>query len=168
MLVYIEYISRRSGVDLAEFHYAAGLQDTWTEDHGEDVLLLSMGRTFRTGPDPWYSAVWYTPDGGLERIGDWERTFDAHEADALEIPFKLGAQIDKAGCYEPLLEPVLLPQRPVLRGVLRLLRRRDPRRCAAVLRGAARPARGHRARSRCATGSATSARIRGARRLERR
>ncbi len=108
MLVYIEYISRRSGVDLAEFHYAAGLQGTWTEDHGEDVLLLNMGRTFRTGPDPWYLAAWYTPDGGLERIGDWERTFDAHEADALEIPFKLGAQIDKAGCYEPLLEPVLL------------------------------------------------------------
>ena len=33
----------------------------WTEDHDEDVLLLNMGRTFRTGPDPWYLAAWYTP-----------------------------------------------------------------------------------------------------------
>ena len=108
LLVYIEYISRREGVSLEEFHYAAGLQDMWTEDHDEDVLLLNMGRTFRTGPDPWYLAAWYTPDGGIERIGDWERTFAAHEADALEVPFKLGAQIETAGCYEPLLEPIPL------------------------------------------------------------
>ena len=106
MLVYIEYISRRQGVSLEEFHYAAGLQSMWTEDHGEDLLLLNIGRTFRIGPEPWYLAAWYTPEGGLERLGDWERTFEAHEADALEIPFKLGSQIDKAGAYEPLLEPV--------------------------------------------------------------
>lgn len=106
MLVYVEYISRRAGVSIEEFHYAAGRQDRWSDDHGGDVLLLNLGRTFRTGPEPEYLAVWYTADGGLERIGDWERVFDAHEADDLEVPFKLGARIDRAGCYEPLLEPV--------------------------------------------------------------
>jgi hypothetical protein len=82
------------------------MQDRWSDDHGDDVLLLNLGRTFRTGPDPEYMAVWYTPAGGVERIGDWERVFDAHEADDLEVPFQLGGRIDKAGCYEPLLEPV--------------------------------------------------------------
>jgi hypothetical protein len=105
LLVYIEYISRLPGVSLEAFHYAAGRQDQWSEDYEEDVLLLNLGRTFRTGPDPWYLAVWHTPGAGLERIGHWERVFKAHEADELEEHFKLGARIDTAGCYEPLAEP---------------------------------------------------------------
>jgi hypothetical protein len=70
------------------------------------VLLLNLGRTFRTGPEPEYVAVWYTPDAGLERIGEWERIFASGEADHLEETFRLAARIDTAGCYEPLLEPV--------------------------------------------------------------
>ena len=106
MLVYIEFISRLPGVSLEAFHYAAGRQEEWSSGWDEDVLLLNLGRTFRTGPDPEYLAVWYTREAGLERIGDWERVFRAHEADELEEHFKLGARIDKAGSYEPLLEPV--------------------------------------------------------------
>ncbi len=106
MLVYIEYISRLPGVSLEAFHYAAGRQEQWSGDYEDDVLLLNIGRTFRTGPEPSYLAVWYTPGAGLERIGDWERVFQAHEADELEEHFKLGARIDTAGCYEPLAEPV--------------------------------------------------------------
>lgn len=105
-LVYIEYISRLPGVSLEQFHFAAGLQDVWSEDYADDMLVLNLGRTFRTGPDPEYMAVWYTPNAGLERIGEWERIFKSHEADRLEETFKLGARIDKAGCYEPLLPPV--------------------------------------------------------------
>jgi hypothetical protein len=106
VLVYIEYISRLPGVSLEQFHFAAGLQDAWSVDYADDVLLLNLGRTFRTGPDPEYVAVWYTPGAGLERIGDWEGIFQSGEADRLEETFKLGAKIDQAGCYEPLLEPV--------------------------------------------------------------
>ena len=106
MLVYIEYISRLPGVSPEQFHFAAGRQDLWSEGYEDDVLVLNVGRTFRTGPLPEYVAVWYTPGAGLERIGDWERVFDAHEADDLEETFKLAARIDKAGCYEPLLPPV--------------------------------------------------------------
>jgi hypothetical protein len=105
-LVYIEYISRLPGVSVEQFHFAAGLQDGWSEDYAEDVLVLNMGRTFRTGPDPGYMAVWHSPNAGLERIGDWERIFATHEADRLEETFKLAARIDRAGCYEPLLPPI--------------------------------------------------------------
>ena len=70
------------------------------------MLLLNLGRTFRTGPEPEYVAVWYTPGAGLERIGAWERIFASGEADHLEETFRLAARIDTAGCYEPLLEPV--------------------------------------------------------------
>jgi hypothetical protein len=93
-------------VSLEQFHFAAGLQDTWSEDYADDVLVLNLGRTFRTGPEPEYIAVWYTANAGLERIGEWERIFKAHEADQLEETFKLGARIEKAGCYDPLLPPV--------------------------------------------------------------
>jgi hypothetical protein len=107
VLVYIEFISRKPGVALDSFHVAAGRGQTgWSAEYGEDTLVLNMGRTFRTGPGPTYVAVWYTPDAGLERIGDWERIFASGEADHLEETFRLAAQIDEAGCYEPLLEPV--------------------------------------------------------------
>jgi hypothetical protein len=106
-LVYIEYISRLPGVSLEQFHFAASLQDSWSEEHGEDVLVLNMGRTFRTGPEhARYLAAWYTQDAGMERVGVWEGIFERGEADQLEETFKLGAQIDAAGCYEPLLDPV--------------------------------------------------------------
>ncbi|MGH3136301.1 MAG: hypothetical protein ACRDPV_07400 [Gaiellaceae bacterium] len=89
------------------FHFAAGRgQDGWSSEHADDVLLLNLGRTFRTGPEPEYVAAWYTPNAGLERIGEWERIFASGEADHLEETFRLAARIDTAGCYEPLLEPV--------------------------------------------------------------
>jgi hypothetical protein len=106
VLVYVEFISRLPGVSLEAFHYAANRQEEWSSGWEDDVLLLNIGRTFRTGPAPEYLAVWYTPGAGLERIGDWERVFKAHEADELEEHFKLGARIDVAGSYEPLLEPI--------------------------------------------------------------
>jgi hypothetical protein len=106
LLVYIEYISRRPGVSVEAFHFAAGRgQQGWSSEHSDDVLLLNLGRTFRTGPEPEYVAVWYSPKAGLERIGEWERIFASGEADHLEETFRLAARIDTAGCYEPLLEP---------------------------------------------------------------
>jgi len=106
VLVYIEFISRLPGVSLEAFHFAAGRQGAWSGEYAEDRLLLNLGRTFRTGPEPEYLAVWYTPESGLERIGEWEAVFKSGVADHLEEPFKLAARIDKAGCYEPLVEPV--------------------------------------------------------------
>lgn len=103
----MEYISRRPGVSIEAFHFAAGRgQSGWSSEHADDVLLLNLGRTFRTGPEPEYVAVWYTAGAGLERIGEWERIFASGEADHLEETFRLAARIDTAGCYEPLLEPV--------------------------------------------------------------
>jgi hypothetical protein len=103
----VEFISRRPGVSIEAFHFAAGRgQSGWSSEHADDVLLLNLGRTFRTGPEPEYVAVWYTAGAGLERIGEWERIFASGEADHLEETFRLAARIDTAGCYEPLLEPV--------------------------------------------------------------
>jgi hypothetical protein len=110
MLVYIEYISRLPGVSLEAFHFAAGRgQHGWSGEYADDQLVLNIARTFRTGPEPGYLAVWYTAGAGLERIGAWERIFRSGEADHFEEPFRLAARIESAGCYEPLLEPV--PQR---------------------------------------------------------
>jgi hypothetical protein len=106
-LVYIEYISRRPGVSTEAFYFATGRGQTgWAGEYAEDVLLLNIGRTFRTGPEPEYLSVWYTPNGGLERIGVWDAVFKSGEAAHFEEPFKLAARIDQAGCYEPLFEPV--------------------------------------------------------------
>ena len=107
MLVYIEYISRRPGVSIEAFHFAAGRgQGGWASEYAGDILLLNLGRTFRLGPEPEYVAVWYVAGAGLERIGEWERIFASGEADHFEETFRLAARIDTAGCYEPLLEPV--------------------------------------------------------------
>lgn len=108
MLVYIEFISRRPGVGLDAFHKVIGLGQTgWEGDYGDDVLVLNVGRSWRIGPEPEYMCVWYSPNHGLERVDDWERAFRSGEADTHEEPFRLAGRIDQAGCYEPLLEPVV-------------------------------------------------------------
>ncbi len=107
MLVYIEYISRLPTASLEQFHFAALGQQKWSGEYDEDRLVLNLGRTMRLGPDPGYIAAWYNPNAGLERLGDWIEIFRSGEADDLEEPFKMAARIDVAGCYEPLLEPVL-------------------------------------------------------------
>lgn len=105
-MIYIEYISRRPGVALDHFHAIANRsQGGWAESYAEDRLLLNLGRTWRIGREPEYLAVWYTPDAGLERIGDWEKAFSSGEADSLEKPMEVAARLDVAGCYDPLIEP---------------------------------------------------------------
>lgn len=108
VLIYIEFISRRPGVGLHEFHkVAGGGQSGWADDYADDISVLSIGRTWRMGPEPEYLQVWYTPSAGLERIDFWERAFKSGEADAFEEPFRLAARIDRSGCYDPLLEPLV-------------------------------------------------------------
>ena len=105
-LVYIEYISRLPGIDLETFRaQAAQGQEGWDSGY-EDELVLSLGRTWRLGPDPGYMTVWHTRNAGLDRIDAWDRIFRSGEADDLEQPFFQVARIDVAGCYDPLLEPV--------------------------------------------------------------
>ena len=105
-LVYIEYISRLPGIDLETFRaQAAQGQEGWDSGY-EDELVLSVGRTWRLGPDPGYMTVWHTPTAGLDRIDAWDRIFRSGDADDLEQPFFQVARIDVAGCYDPLLEPV--------------------------------------------------------------
>ena len=106
-MIYIEYISRRHGIDLDEFHEAmAKGQEGWDAGYGEDQLVLSAGRTWRMGPEPEYLGVWYSPGFSFERVDDWDQIFRSGEADQYEEPFRKVARIDEAGCYEPLIEPV--------------------------------------------------------------
>ena len=105
-LVYVEYISRRPGVSLEAFHALAGHGQTgWAGDNPEDVLLANLGRSWRTGPEPEYLAFWYTPEQGLDRFDDWERTFRSGEADRFEEPFKIAGRIERGGSYDPLTPP---------------------------------------------------------------
>lgn len=112
MLIYIEFISRRPGVSIEAFHKVAGRgQAGWAEEHGADDLLLSLGRTWRIGPEPEYLAIWWSREHGLERFDEWEAEFRSGAADHVEQPFALAARIDRAGCYVPLLDPVAGGQR---------------------------------------------------------
>ena len=123
-MIYIEFTSRRPQPGLRKtdrgalavesfesqlqrFHRAvlagqSGWENGWSEDH----LLCSVGRTWRLGPEPEYLTVWQTPSAGLGRLDDWDKVFRSGEADELEKPFRELARIDRAGCYEPLLDPV--------------------------------------------------------------
>ncbi len=106
-MIYIEYISRRSGVELRDFHeFMSKGQEGWDAGYQADELVLSMSRTWRMGPEPEHIGVWYSPRAGFERIDDWDKIFRSGEADHLEEPFRKVARIDAAGCYEILLEPV--------------------------------------------------------------
>jgi hypothetical protein len=106
MLVYIEFLSRQPGVSIEHFHLIAGGQVAWSGEYADDQLVLNLGRTFRTGPEPSYLAVWFNREAGLDRIGDWDRIFKSGVARHMEEPFHLAARIDAAGCYEPLVDPV--------------------------------------------------------------
>ena len=121
-MIYIEFTSRRPqpGLhandlgalviepfesQLERFHRGvlAG-QSGWEGSWSEDRMLLGVGRTWRLGPEPEYMTAWQTPTG-FARIDDWDKVFRAGEADELEKPFREVARIDRAGCYEALLEP---------------------------------------------------------------
>jgi len=123
-MIYVEYFSRRPQPGLREtergtlavesfesqlqrFHRAvlagtSGWEGSWSDDQ----LLLSAGRTWRLGPEPEYLTVWHTPSAGLERIDEWDKVFRSGAADGVEKPFSELARIERAGCYEALLEPV--------------------------------------------------------------
>jgi hypothetical protein len=108
MLIYIEYISRRPGVSTEAFYKVTDRgQGGWADDYPDDVMIANLGRSWRLGPEPEYMCVWWTPNQGLDRIDDWERVFRSSAADVFEEPFRLAARIDRAGCYEPLIEPVI-------------------------------------------------------------
>ncbi len=107
MLVYVEYRSRRPDLDLSLFHTIVGRRtDIWADSYPEDVLLLSVGRTWRIGPEPEYLVVYYTASSGLERLTEWERLFTSGEVARLEAQTRATGRIDEAGCYVPLVEPI--------------------------------------------------------------
>jgi hypothetical protein len=122
-MLYIEFTSRRpqpgvretdSGTlslepfasQLQRFHRAvlAG-QSGWESSWSQDQMIFSIGRTWRLGPEPEYLTVWYTPTAGLKRIDDWDEVFRSGEADEIDKPFRELARIDRAGCYDALLDP---------------------------------------------------------------
>ena len=106
-MIYVEYVSRRPGVALAEFHATVNeAQGGWDDAYGEDRLLLNVGRTWRLGPEPEYFAVWHAPAHGLGRIDDWDRIFREGAMERHEQLFRRVARIDAAGCYDALREPV--------------------------------------------------------------
>jgi hypothetical protein len=108
-VIYVEYISRRPGISLAEFHDAMNKgQEGWDADYAEDQLIWSAGRTWRLGPEPEYLGVWYTPNAGLERIDGWDRIFREGHAEVHEHRVRRAARLDAAGCYDALREPVRL------------------------------------------------------------
>lgn len=105
-LIYVEFMSRRPGASLETFHKMSRRGQTgWATENQADRVIAMVGRTWRTGPEPEYLCIWWTPEYGLARLDEWEATFRSGAADAYEEPFALVARIDRAGSYDPLLEP---------------------------------------------------------------
>lgn len=105
-MVYVEYISRRAGIDLADFQrVVTQVQHAWESGFSDDRLILSAGRTWRLGPEPAYLSIWYTPQAGLSRLDEWTQAFRVQAVVDDEANMSRVARIDGAGCYEPLLDP---------------------------------------------------------------
>lgn len=107
MLIYIEYFSRRPGIDLADFQRTVtGAQDEWSTEYSEEQLIVRAGRTWRLGPEPEYLCVWSTPNAGLDRIDAWDREYRSPQGIEHAAQFARVARIDIAGCYRALLPPI--------------------------------------------------------------
>lgn len=107
MLVYVEFISRRPGVSLDTFHtLLKSSQDDWAAEQTDDVIVAKLGRTYRLGPDPEYLYAWWVPRHGLERLDEWESAF-ASAGDTIGASIEAIGRIDRAGCYDPLEEPIV-------------------------------------------------------------
>ena len=77
-MIYIEYISRRPGIELVDFHrVVTQVQKNWSAGQAGDRLILSAARTWRLGSGPEYLGVWYTSDAGFERLDAWQAAFRA-------------------------------------------------------------------------------------------
>jgi len=106
-VIYVEYISRRPQIELADFHRTVKrVQQKWESGFSEDRLILNAGLTWRLGSGPEYIGVWYTAKSGFERLDDWERAFRARGEVGDEATMTRVARIDLAGCYEALIDPV--------------------------------------------------------------
>jgi hypothetical protein len=104
MMFYVEYISRRPGVGLAEFHQTfLRVQAGWESGYSEDQLIVNAARTWRLGSEPEYFTVWYLPNTGFDRIDEWERIFRVR---GYESQLRQVARMDFAGCYDVLLPPM--------------------------------------------------------------
>ena len=106
-MIYVEYISRRPGIGLDDFHRVVRqVQDSWEAGHGSDELILNAGRTWRLGPEPEYLGIWSTGASGLERLDDWTQAFHERGKVGDEATMSRVARVDFAGCYEALEPPI--------------------------------------------------------------
>ncbi|HUQ94188.1 MAG TPA: hypothetical protein VM120_21085 [Bryobacteraceae bacterium] len=106
-MIYVEYIARRAGVALKDFHSVVRqVQEAWEAGHSSDEMILNAGRTWRVGPEPEYLGIWNTGDSGLERLDDWTRAFRERGEVGDEATMSRVARISIAGCYRALRPPV--------------------------------------------------------------
>jgi hypothetical protein len=107
VVIYVEYISRRPGIELNDFHRVVRqVQQNWQSGSPQEHLILNAGRTWRLGPDPEYLGVWHVPSAGLERLGQWEQAFRDRGVVGDEATMTRVARVDFAGCYEELADPI--------------------------------------------------------------
>jgi hypothetical protein len=107
-MVYVEYISRRPGIELADFQETfKKVQEGWESSFSEDQLILNAARTWRLGPQPEYLTVWCSPHAGFARLDDWERTFRRRDSNnyGYNSPLRRVARMEYAGWYEALVTP---------------------------------------------------------------
>jgi hypothetical protein len=105
-MIYVEFISRRPGIEIADFHRVVRqVQQNWEAASPRDELILNAGRTWRLGSQPEYLGIWHSPGVGLERLGEWEQAFRMRGEVGDEATMSRVARVDVAGCYEALLEP---------------------------------------------------------------
>lgn len=96
-LVYLEFIRRRPGASLEEFHRIATTSfPEWSERYQEDDLVLNLGRTWRLGPYD-YLLGWRCR--GIDRLDEWNEIFGSGDVDDIENPILDAMITDEAGFY---------------------------------------------------------------------
>jgi hypothetical protein len=105
---YIEYFERRAGVPLERFHEVALASfPEWSRRESEDELVASLGRTWRSGPDP-YVLVWGCDS--FARLDEWDRLFSSGEVDDIETPILDVMHTYSSGFYRDVVPSLPRPR----------------------------------------------------------
>lgn len=101
-MIYLEFISRESGIPREIFRYIGDQSTSWVQSD-RDQFLGQLGRTMRIGPHPAYLTIFRVD--GLARLQEWEDYFlsDNYPSNLRSFAMQRSLQMVRDGCYDELI-----------------------------------------------------------------
>lgn len=101
-MIYLEFISRESGIPREIFRYIGDQSTSWVQAD-RDQFLGQLGRTMRIGPHPAYLTIFRVD--GLARLEEWEDYFlsDNYPSNLRSFAMQRSLQMVRDGCYDELI-----------------------------------------------------------------